>query len=180
MHGDEQDNDFELFRRELAELSGVRPLDDDRVAPPRRRPRPIPGQRIADNTRVVHELAEASPYESGHEFGDELWYCRPGIQKKILKRLRRGEFSIGEVIDLHGMTVAEAHEALSEFMNDCRARGVRGVRVIHGKGLSSPGGRPVLKGKVDGWLRHRDEVVAFCSARPMDGGTGAVYVLLRR
>ena len=105
---------------------------------------------------------------------------RPGLQHKIVRRLRRGQISMEGTLDLHGNTVAQAHSALNQFLAECRARGVRGIRIIHGKGLGSADGRAVIKTKVDGWLRHRNEVAAFCSARPVDGGTGAVYVLLRR
>jgi DNA-nicking Smr family endonuclease len=170
-------DDFDLFRREL---DNVKPLNGNRVEPARRRLKPIPGQRIADDARVIGELAEASPFDSDVEIGDELLFVRNGVQQKLLRKLRRGQFSIGAALDLHGMTVAEAREALAEFLQDCRRRGIRGVRIIHGKGLRSPGGRPVIKGKLDSWLRHRDEVVAYCSARQIDGGTGAVYVLLKR
>jgi DNA-nicking Smr family endonuclease len=179
-NGDDSNDEFALFRRELEELSGVRPLTDDRVTPLQKRLRPVPIQRIADDRQVVRELAFADPYYSDNEVGDELSFVRPGLQRKVLRRLRRGEFSIRDMIDLHGMTVAEARIALAEFLNDCRARGVRGIRIIHGKGLSSPDGKPVIKNQLDGWLRHRDQVMAFCSARPVDGGTGALYVLLRR
>ena len=170
-------DDFELFRREL---DNVKPLNDNRVEPARRRLKPIPGQRIADDARVLDELAEANPFDTDVEIGDELLFVRNGVQQKLLRKLRRGQFSIGAALDLHGMSVAEAREALAEFLQECRIRGVRGVRIIHGKGLRSPGGRPVIKGKLDSWLRHRDEVVAFCSARQIDGGTGAIYVLLKR
>ena len=171
------DEDIELFRNAL---DGVTRLEPDRVTPSRKRVAAIPVQRLADNKQVVRDLGYANPHWSENETGDELWYVRPGIQHKVLRKLKRGQFSIGDALDLHGKTAAEAHEALSEFLADCRTRGVRGVRIIHGKGLRSPGGKPVLKGKIDTWLRRRDEVIAFCSARPIDGGTGAIYVLLRR
>lgn len=172
-------NDFDLFRQEL---DNVKRLDGNRVEPARKRLKPIPGQRIADDARVLHELSEASPFDVDvdAETGDELLFVRNGVQQKLLRKLRRGQFSIGAALDLHGLTVAQAQSALAEFLIDCRSRGIRAVRIIHGKGLRSPGGRPVIKGKLDRWLRHRDEVVAFCSARQVDGGTGAVYVLLKR
>ena len=174
---DDDSDDIDLFRQAL---DNVTPLEGNRVEPARKRLKPIPGQRIADDRRVLDELAEASPFDVDAETGDELLYVRPGVQQKLLRKLRRGQFSIGAALDLHGKTVAEAQEALAEFLSDCRNRGIRGVRIIHGKGLRSPGGRPVIKGKLDRWLRHRDEVVAFCSARQVDGGTGALYVLLKR
>ncbi|MBT6272579.1 MAG: DNA mismatch repair protein MutS [Chromatiales bacterium] len=175
MTDDIDEDELSLFRQEL---DGVRPLEGNRVEPVRRRISPVPSQRIADNAKVIDELADADPFQDEHETGEELWFARPGLRVRLLRRLRRGQFAIGSELDLHGLTAPEAHAALSEFLTDCRARGIRGVRIIHGKGLGSPGGRPVLKGKIDRWLRHRDDVFAFCSARPVDGGTGAVYVLL--
>ena len=171
------DDDFELFRQQL---DGVTPFEGNQVEPVRRKIAPIPAQRIADDARVIEELYEASPWEVDIETGEELLYVRPGLQHKTLRRLRRGQFSMGATLDLHGNTVAQAHAALNQFLAECRIRGLRSVRIIHGKGNGSADGRAVIKTKVDSWLRHRDEVAAFCSARPTDGGTGAIYVLLRR
>jgi len=114
------------------------------------------------------------------ELGDELLFSRSGLQHGLLRKLRRGQFSIRMQLDLHGMTVAEARLALTQFLLDCRAANARCVRIIHGKGHGSLHKQPVLKGKVNKWLQQRDEVLAFCSARIEDGGTGAVYVLLKR
>ena len=98
----------------------------------------------------------------------------------MLRKLRRGQFQIGPALDLHGMTVATAREALTRFLHAARREGRSCVRIIHGKGNGSRHRGPVLKLKINHWLRQRDEVLAFCSARPVDGGTGAIYVLLRR
>jgi DNA-nicking Smr family endonuclease len=119
------------------------------------------------------------PVEREVETGDELIYLRPGIGSGVLRKLRRGQFSVGAELDLHGKTVSEARDALALFLKESQTFGIRCVRIIHGKGLGSRHGRPVIKGKLDRWLRMRDEVIAFSSARPIDGGTGAVYVLLR-
>lgn len=173
----DDDDDFDLFKRELQDVT---PIEANRVEPVRRKVAPVPGQRIADDARVLDELSDADPWDADVETGEELTFARPGVQQKLLRRLRRGQFSTAAELDLHGNTVAEAQEALAEFLSDCRIRGVRSVRIIHGKGLRSRDGRPVIKNKVARWLRHRDEVVAFCSARPVDGGTGALYVLLKR
>lgn len=120
---------------------------------------------------------EPHPLET--ETGEELSFIRPGLQHRLLRKLRRGHFSIGAELDLHGMTVALAQVELTIFLKQAQARGVRCVRIIHGKGLRSRQGRPVLKFKLERWLRLREEVIAFSSARPVDGGTGAVYVLLK-
>jgi len=114
------------------------------------------------------------------ETGEELLFSRTGLQNRVLRRLRRGEYAIEAELDLHGLTRLEARQALSEFLHDCRARGCRCVRIIHGKGRGSQGKRPVLKQYVDHWLRQVDAVLAYCSAIPAHGGTGAIYVLLKR
>lgn len=171
------EDDIALFRESVGPISRVR---HDRVHPHRQRPHPVPRQRLADEQQVLRDSLNGAPEPAESETGEELTYVRPGLQHRLLRKLRRGQFSIGAELDLHGMTAHAAHEALAGFLRECRARDLRGVRIIHGKGLRSRHGRPVLKGKLDRWLRQRDEVVAFCSARPVDGGTGAVYVLLKR
>ena len=108
-----------------------------------------------------------------------LSYRRPGIGEDVVRRLRRGQWVIQRQIDLHGLRVDEAREALGAFLADCLKRDIRCVRVVHGKGLGSKNREPVLKGKVLRWLVQRDEVLAFCQAGPTDGGSGALLVLLR-
>jgi DNA-nicking Smr family endonuclease len=110
--------------------------------------------------------------------GDELVYHRPGLQASVLKKLRRGQYRVQAEIDLHGLTVAEAKQALREFLAAALDRQFRCVRIIHGKGLRSGHRGPVLKGVVSSVLRRVKPVVAYVSARQVDGGTGAVYVLL--
>ena len=114
------------------------------------------------------------------ESGDELSYRSAGVQDTVYRRLKRGTYHFGAELDLHGLRVEPAREAVREFIVACRERNIRCVRIIHGKGLGSDNRGPVLKQWVDGWLRRRSEVLAFCSAQPRHGGTGAVYVLLRR
>ena len=94
------------------------------------------------------------------------------------RRLRRGQIAIEAEIDLHGLTRHAAHDALREFLRDCVRRDLRCVRVIHGKGLRSGPGGPVLKHVAEHWLQHVENVLAYVAARPADGGGGAVYVLL--
>jgi DNA-nicking Smr family endonuclease len=117
-------------------------------------------------------------------FGDStqgaLFFARPGVQRKVIRKLRRGQFRIEDQLDLHGMTVSKTADALAAFLGECSKRQRRCVRIVHGKGLGSSGRRPVIKQSVDRWLRLRNEVLAFCSAQPGDGGTGAIYVLLKR
>ncbi|MCG6872117.1 MAG: Smr/MutS family protein [Gammaproteobacteria bacterium] len=165
-----------LFREHMRDVRRL--TDSEHRAPEKPRPEPVAHQRKADQQAVLEELARADPSRDDIETGEELAWCRPGLQLRELRRLRRGYFSIQEELDLHGYIVREAHARLAEFLDAALQRGLRCVRVIHGKGRGSPG-PPVLKGKVDHWLRQRDSVLAFTSAPPKEGGTGAVLVLLR-
>jgi DNA-nicking Smr family endonuclease len=173
----DNDEDARLFREMIGE---VRPLTHDLAEVGAPRPAPIPRQRLLDERAVLREMA-AGLYDGAEiETGDELVFSRPGIQLTLMRKLRRGQFAIEAELDLHGYTVAEAREALFLFLHEAQASGRRCVRVVHGKGNGSQGRQPVLKGKVNQWLRQIDAVLAFASSRPVDGGTGAVYVLLKR
>lgn len=169
--------DVTIFRDAVR---GTKPLEQDRVAPHRPRRRPVPEQRLRDEQAVMQSLLSDDYEPAEIETGEELLYVRPGLQRLVVRRLRRGQFAIEAELDLHGNTVPQARERMNAFLHAARAGGKRCVRIIHGKGKSSEGRLPVLKGKVNAWLRQKDEVLAFCSARPNDGGTGAVYVLLRK
>lgn len=113
------------------------------------------------------------------ETGGQLHFHRAGVRPDVLRMLARGRFPVEAEADLHGMRLQPAQDALREFIADCLVRRLRCVRVIHGKGQRSGPGGPVLKVAVSHWLRQYDAVQAFASARPADGGSGAVYVLLR-
>ncbi|MEO8507847.1 MAG: Smr/MutS family protein, partial [Betaproteobacteria bacterium] len=115
----------------------------------------------------------------GQEFEQEQTFVRKGLPPDLAGKLRRGHWSVQAELDLHGSTVDEAHDALSDFIVAARDRRLRCVRVIHGKGLTSPGKEPVLKGKVRRWLAHWDEVLAYAEAPRHAGGGGAVLVLLK-
>ena len=101
------------------------------------------------------------------------------MQKKVFRKLKRGQYSIEAELDLHGLTKVEAEEQLNMFISEIRDQGIRCVRIIHGKGYGSTNKGPVIKPLVNRWLQQRSEILAFCSARPADGGTGAVYVLVK-
>jgi len=170
----ENDDDFR------ARIGKVKPVKQDRVAPHRPGRKPIPEQSLRDAQDVMQSLLSDDYEPAEVETGDELFYVRPGLQHSVVRKLRRGLYAMEGELDLHGHTVPEARERVDIFLREARGLGKRCVRIIHGKGKSSEGKLPVLKGKVNGWLRQKDEVLAFCSARPTDGGTGAVYVLLKR
>lgn len=163
----------------LQALAGVRPLIADTVelrSPP---PPPVPKQAARDEAAVLREMVLLDPGAGELEMGDELNFKREGVQHAVIRKLRRGQFAVQAHLDLHGLTAAEAKLQLAGFLQQCAASGLRCVRVVHGKGNSSPGKIPVLKPRVAHWLAQRNEVMAYTSARPVDGGTGAIYVLLR-
>jgi DNA-nicking Smr family endonuclease len=165
------------FRQAMAD---VRPhAGKDRALPARRSPPPRPLQREADERAVLQELLIGPFDPDAIESGDTLAYRANGIQDSVWRRLRRGAFRIGAELDLHGLNRYAAQAEVSIFLADCQDRGIRAVRIIHGKGRGSPNSGPVIKTLLDGWLRRRRDVLAFASARACDGGTGAVYVLLR-
>jgi len=174
----DQDNDDEksLFRKAVA---GARLLKQDRHNPPKPRRKPVPLQRRRDDEDVMASLL-SDDYSPDIETGEELLFVRTGIQQRVLRKFRRGQYTIEAELDLHGCTALEARELVGQFLHNARINNKRCVRIIHGKGLSSLAKLPVLKVKVNSWLRQMDVVLAFCSARPNDGGTGAVYVLLKK
>jgi DNA-nicking Smr family endonuclease len=153
----------------------VKPLEERRREPYRRRLPPHPL-----NLPVADEKEERDLYtEQEIETGEFLDFARPGIQQRLMHDLRRGYLEVGAELDLHGLTVRLAREEFDAFLRACHERGVRVARIIHGKGYGSEGRQPVLKQKLNLWLRQREEVLAFTSAPRHDGGTGATYVLLR-
>ena len=141
---------------------------------------PIPKQRIEDDQQVlIASVSDEFEIDTLLHTDAELSFRRPGIGPDVLRRLRRGEWVIQDHLDLHGARVDEARALLAGFLRDAIKRGLRCVRVVHGKGLGSKDRQPVLKGKTRVWLAQRDEVIAFCQARPAEGGSGALVVLLR-
>ncbi len=160
-------------------MSGVQRLDSDKAEFRRSRPGPEPSFTRAEHRQVLQESLHAGPDPGEVETGDELSFRRDGLPATVFRRLRRGRYRVGAELDLHGLTAVEAHQAVHEFLQESCRLGTSVVRVIHGKGLGSGPGGPVIKRRVGRWLRNRDEVLAYCSARPVDGGSGALYVLLR-
>ncbi|MEI6000917.1 Smr/MutS family protein [Paraburkholderia bengalensis] len=170
--------DADLFRREIGEVAplGAKP----RATVPRTPPAPVPIQTKLDEEAVLHEaISDEFDPEVLLDTDESLSYCRPGVSQEIVKKLRRGAWIVQAQLDLHGMRREEAREALSEFIREASKKGLRCLRVIHGKGLGSVGKEPVLKGKVRAWLVQKEEVIAFSQARAHDGGAGAVLVLLQ-
>ncbi|MDR2689728.1 MAG: Smr/MutS family protein [Azoarcus sp.] len=146
-------------------------------APP---PPPVPRQRKLDEAAALAEsLHTPLDFEDRLDSGEETAFLRPGIRRRILTDLRRGRWVAQDKIDLHGLNRDEARTALTLFLTATLAQGKRCVRVIHGKGLGSPGGVSVLRQLSRAWLAQREEILAFCQAPPHEGGAGALMVLLR-
>ncbi|MFC3813925.1 Smr/MutS family protein [Lysobacter sp. GCM10012299] len=179
MSEEHDDDDAELFR---AAIGPVRRLRD--TAPPPSAPKPRPRARMAERDEAqAREQFRHALDESLLDAGDALAYRRDEVSPRLLQKLKRGEISIQEELDLHGADTREAEQLLRAFLHDARQHGVGCVRVIHGKGLHgaasiASSGMPVLKNLVDRMLRQRADVLAFHSAPPTQGGTGAVLVLL--
>ena len=181
MNGNDEDEDeAEVFRRAMQD---VRPLKLVRRAESNARP-PLAGARArfarAERAAVLTEsLLAPGPFIEVQP-GEELLYRRPGVPETVLRRLRRGSYRVEAELDLHGLTGTEGAAQLAQFLQHARGRGLQCVRIIHGKGLRSGNRGPVLKNTVNTLLRRADPVLAFASARPAAGGTGATLVLLQR
>lgn len=170
--------DADLFRHsvgDVAPLPGAR-----RVVPQPPRPEPIARQHIADEEAALREsLSDEFSVETLLDTDEALSFAREGIGQDILRKLRRGHWVTQGQLDLHGLRTDEAREALADYLRSACKKGLRCVRIIHGKGLGSINKEPVLKQKVRNWLVQKDEVIAFCQARAADGGSGALMVLLK-
>ncbi len=165
-------------------VSGVKPLPQNKIPPFRQKPlarllnpQSADRQDRDDLFSDESELGQVNGMDEQHEPHEQLLFYRSGLQQTTLKKLRRGQIRIEAELDLHGYTVAEARIELTEFIHFAMASDLRCLRIIHGKGKSR---QAILKQRVDYWLRQREEVLAFCSAIGKDGGTGAIYLLLRR
>ena len=162
-------------------MGDVTPLNGRARVEHKRTPHPpIAHKRREDDQLVlVASVSDEFEIDTLLHTDDELSFRRPGVGPDVLRKLRRGEWVIQDEIDLHGCRSAEARELLAEFLRDAVKRGLRCIRVVHGKGLGSKGRQPVLKGKTKVWLAQRADVIAFCQARATEGGSGALVVLLK-
>lgn len=170
--------DSELFRRSIGDVTPLPSVGKVEIPP--QLPQPIAHQHLADERAALQEsLSDEFTVETLLDSDAALSFARPGIGPDTLRKLRRGHWVIQSQLDLHGMRTEEAREALAEYLRDACKRGLRCVRVIHGKGLGSFNKEPILKNKVRNWLVQKNEVIAFCQARAADGGAGALVVLLK-
>ena len=182
--------DHKLSAEEIAlfqaAVSDVKPLPQDKVAPPLPEP---PRTRQRQNKPTITAAKEKSAEKSNDLFFSDqfepptaegpLSFAQSGVSPQVRRQLKRGEFPRQAELDLHGLTVAQARETLTQFLYQCKAKKFRCVIIIHGKGHRSTGNPAVLKSRVNHWLPHWNQTLAFCSALPTEGGTGALYLLLK-
>jgi DNA-nicking Smr family endonuclease len=169
-------DDIELFRAAIGEVRRVE--HNQAMLQEAAKPKPVPRATAA---RIIVDPFRNTPNEELVTLfqEDKMAFLAPGVQKTVLKKLRRGYYGLDADIDLHGQTSREAQQRLAHFLQDCMARGWRCLLIVHGKGYNSPDNQPILKNELNLWLRQHQDVLAFCSAPQKAGGAGAVYVLLR-
>ncbi|MDT7516323.1 Smr/MutS family protein [Rhodoferax mekongensis] len=167
-----------LFQAAIGKVKPLEPPQRAKLTP--EPPKPIPKQQMLDDAAALQEaLSDEVDVTTLLDTDEHLSFRRPGVGTDVTQKLRKGKWSIQKQIDLHGLRSDEAREALSAFIREAHKQGIRCVRVVHGKGLGSPGKAPVLKEKVHKWLVQKSEVVAFVQAQPAQGGAGALVVLLQ-
>ena len=167
-----------LFVRAAGAVKPIREHQRVHLAP--EPPAPIPVQQQLDDQRVMQEaISDEFDAATLLDIDDALSFRRPGIGMDVTRKLRKGYWSLQGELDLHGLRREDAREALAAFIRDAHRRGWRCVRVVHGKGLGSPGKTPVLKGKVQSWLIQKNDVLAFVQSRGDEGGAGALVVMLK-
>jgi DNA-nicking Smr family endonuclease len=166
-----------LFVRAVGAVQPVPVKERVHIRPHRPTPRPLQ-QELDNQAALVESMSDEFDVSTLLDVDDQLSFRRPGIGTDVTRKLRKGEWSIQGQLDLHGLRSDEARTALGQFIRDAKRMGWRCVRVVHGKGLGSPGKEPVLKSKVQRWLVQKTEVLAFVQAKPSDGGAGALLVLL--
>ena len=166
-----------LFARAVGQVKPIAAKPRVQVSMPVAVPRRLQ-QDIDDAAALQESMSDEFDVSTLLDVDDQMSFRRPGIGTDVTRKLRKGEWSIQGQIDLHGLRSDEARNAVGQFIRDAKRMGWRCVRVVHGKGLGSPGKEPVLKSKVQRWLVQKNEVIAFVQAKPSDGGAGALVVLL--
>ena len=161
-------------------VKNARPLNIDVPFTEKTYPKPIAKQFMRDEKQALKDSLSDNYYPAHElESGEELLYLRTGQSPDVLSKLRRGFWVVQAQIDLHGLISDEAREYVAEFLSSCKKKNIRCIRIVHGKGLGSRNREPVLKHKLRNWLMQKDEVIAYAQAKPEDGGSGAVIVLLK-
>ena len=174
--GTKHDHETSIFHEAM---QGVKPLEKPNKVIHARKDMPLASQANVQGEQSAPEDSLSDHISLEIADGEEWFFLSPGVSRQTLRRLRRGHWGIQARLDLHGFNRDEARLELISFLDDCRDEGFRSICIIHGKGLSSKNQAPVLKTRIGNWLAQRNDVLAFCQARPEDGGGGAVMVLLR-
>jgi DNA-nicking Smr family endonuclease len=172
-------DDSEMFRDAVRD---VKPLAQTALAKGLTKPRKhrrIAAAAAGEIALDMPLLSDTAATQASLTGADALSFQRPGVRTQVMRRLRRGLYPVEDELDLHGLSQAAARDGLAEFLAHNRNAGHRCVRIVHGKGYRSGARGPILKIAVNTWLKRHADVMAFTSARTIDGGTGAVYVLLR-
>lgn len=172
--------DDDLFWEEVKDVKPLKiksKLIDTVIKKPK--PRPIANKLIEDERNALIESLSDEYIASEVEFDEDSSYLRNGHSPDIIKKLKRGYWIIQGSIDLHGMVSKEAKDYIVDYIQECKKKKIRCIRIIHGKGYGSKNKEPILKKKVRNWLMQKDEVIAYSEAPRHDGGSGAVIVLLK-
>ncbi len=169
-------DEIALFRRSIGPVTSVK---QDNTHYQTSQPKPKP-KRIAGETDFTDEKTSGFFDNEEIETSDELSFKRPGVQNREFRKLKQGKLPISTESDLHGLTIEAAKAELSDFLEECRRRNHHCVKIIHGKGLRSKQGERTIKSQIGKWLRQRQEILAYHSAKQTDGGTGALYVLMKK
>ena len=166
-----------LFTRAIGKVAPLPAHNKAHLPHPPRQP--VATQRQKDEAQVIQDsLSDEFDVSTLLDTDEALSFRRPSVGPEVTRKLRKGDWAIQREIDLHGLRSDEARLALTTFIRDAHKHGIRCVRVVHGKGLGSPGKTPVLKSKVHIWLVQKNQVMAFVQAKPAEGGAGALVVLL--
>lgn len=173
MTASDNDNEKDLFQQAMTDVT---PIRQDKVS---LKPKPGPIKKRPPATQQ-EPIADVLSDDFIPECGQFLEFMRPGIQKSLVKQMRNGKLPVEDHIDLHGLTRDKARNYLLSFIQQAQQQGYKIVCIVHGKGYHSDDGRPVLKAMVNKWLQNIPQVLAFTTAQPRDGGTGAVYALLKK
>lgn len=172
---DIDDSEKDLFRTAMRGVKIISPAAKIDLTAPKPKPRSIKKKK-GENPPVFDPLSDFEQL-TALTAEDKVEFSKPGIQHKVLRKMRAGQYNIEAILDMHGMTVANAKESLLGFLSKCEKKGLCYLLIIHGKGRTS--GKPILKNRLNHWLRQLEPVLAFCSAAAKDGRSGAMYVLLK-
>jgi len=168
-------DDAILFRNTIGK---VKAIDTNTVLlKPDKKPRPVPLYKPLEQVDPLQKDVDGCLETLFQE--DTIAFLVPGLQKNVIRKLRKGYYGLDAEIDLHGLSSRDAQQQLLRFLHRCVEDGCRCVQIIHGKGYNSPDNQPVLKNDINLWLRQHKDVLAFCSAQPKSGGAGALFALLR-